>query len=65
MENIKTKRGGKRSGAGRKPRYSARMTQKTVRLPPELIEKLISEYGSFQVAIESLVLEHFNHNHVE
>jgi hypothetical protein len=50
--------GGKRAGAGRKPRFGAPMLQKTVRLPKEWIDQLCEEFGSFQTAIETLASDH-------
>jgi hypothetical protein len=58
MQTEKKKHGGKRSGAGRKPRFSVPMQQKTVRLPPEWIAQLEQDFGSFQQAIETLVSRH-------
>lgn len=52
----KTQHGGKRPNAGRKPKHGERMVQKTVRLPRPVIEKLEREFGSFQKAIEMLVI---------
>ena len=57
MHNKKT-HGGKRPGAGRKPRYGTPKEQKTFRLPPDWICRLVAEYGSFQDAVESLVKLH-------
>lgn len=54
--NQKQQHGGVRPGAGRKPRHGTRMPQKTVRLPQEWIDELIEKYGSFQEAIEELVV---------
>ena len=53
--NQTKQHGGKRTGAGRKARFGIRMTQKTVRLPQEWVDKLVADYGSFQKAIETLV----------
>lgn len=58
MNEPKTQHGGKRQGAGRKPRFSARMTQKTVRLPQQWVDRLVEEFGSFQNAIETLASRH-------
>ena len=54
----KIQHGGKRAGAGRKPRYGARMIHKSVRLPQDWIEQLCDEFGSFQKAIETLTSHH-------
>ncbi len=53
-----TGHGGKRKGAGRKPKHGTRMVQKTIRLPREWIAKLVAEYGSLQQAIETLSSKH-------
>lgn len=59
MKKITNKQhGGQRPGAGRKPRLGVPMQQKTVRLPPEWIDRLNTEFGSFQEAIETLVKLH-------
>jgi|GEM_PF-3011998 len=57
-ETTNKQRGGKRPGAGRKPRYGIPKEQKTVRLPPEWVAQLIAEFGSFQDAVETLVKLH-------
>jgi hypothetical protein len=57
MQKDKT-HGGKRPGAGRKPRYRVPMEQKTVRLPPDWINRLTAEFDTFQNAIETLVKLH-------
>ncbi len=56
-------RGGKREGAGRKPRHGERMQQKTIRLPPAWIRQLLAEFDTFQEAIETLVKTHLEGRH--
>lgn len=50
--------GGQRPGAGRKPRHAQPMVQKTVRLPQEWIDRIVTEFGSVQNGIEELVWGH-------
>lgn len=50
--------GGRRPGSGRKPRYDEPMVQKSVRLPAPWIEAIVTEFGTFQHAIETLVEQH-------
>jgi hypothetical protein len=52
--------GGPRPGAGRKSKYGEPMTQKTVRLPQEWIDKLTTDFDSFQEAIETLVKDYWS-----
>jgi hypothetical protein len=61
-EPTTTAHGGKRDGAGRKPRFGIPMEQKTVRLPADWIERLVAEYGSFQKAIETLASDHLKNS---
>lgn len=49
------KRGGRRDGAGRPARFGTRMKAYTVRMTPELHDRLVAEHGSFQAAIEHLL----------
>lgn len=42
---------------GRPPRFGARMTQKTIRLPAKVIKRLLIEYGTIQAAIDDLVIK--------
>lgn len=51
-------RGGKRQGAGRKPKHGERMAQKTIRLPRPWVDRLVAEFGSLQAAIETLSSKH-------
>jgi hypothetical protein len=53
-----TTRGGKRKGAGRKASYSTPKQIRTIRLPQEWIDQLISEFGTVQIAVETLVKNH-------
>lgn len=58
-EKTKSKRGGAREGAGRKPKYpSGAMKQYTVRMPEQWKEDLIAEFGNFQAGVETLVKAH-------
>lgn len=43
---------------GRPARYGEAMIQKTIRLPRTWIKRLIDEFGTFQLAIETIVKEH-------
>ncbi len=54
------KRGGKRVGAGRKPKHEKPMKQKTIRLPSEWIASLVAEFGTLQNAVENLTSKHLN-----
>jgi hypothetical protein len=58
MPNNQGTRGGKRPGAGRKARHGERMQQKTVRLPAEWVARLAAEFGSLQLALETLAARH-------
>lgn len=51
-------RGGKREGAGRPPKHDQPMRRIDVRLPPQWLDKLKEEFGSYQKAIETLVKNH-------
>jgi len=59
METSKPTHGGKRNGAGRKVKYGSRMLPKTIRLPQAVIDRLISDYGSLQIAIEHLISDEY------
>lgn len=58
MNEPKRERGGRREGAGRPPKYGQPMKRVDVRLPPDWIEALQAEFGSFQQAVETLVKNH-------
>ncbi len=53
-----TTRGGKRAGAGRKASYSTPKQIRTIRLPQEWIDQLVAEFGTVQIAVETLVKNH-------
>lgn len=53
--------GGRREGAGRKPKYGEPMKRIDVRLPPSWLAQLKEEFGSYQEAIETLVKTHLDH----
>jgi hypothetical protein len=56
--NETTTHGGKRAGAGSKPRHGERMVQKTIRLPRGWIAQLVADFGSLQKAVETLASDH-------
>lgn len=47
--------GGKRQGAGRKPRFGLPMRQYTIRLPADVHAILVDRHGTLQAAVEWLI----------
>lgn len=54
-EQPQATHGGKRQGAGRKPRFGSPMRQYTIRLPADVRAALVAKHGTLQAAIEWLI----------
>jgi hypothetical protein len=52
-----SKRGGKRPGAGPKPKYDAPMIKLNARIPESVKAQLIDEFGGIQIAVDKLIIE--------